>query len=251
MGPTDSNAMFLKRALDKLMSDKDIKKRQYQPLKLACESALGPSFFFFLSIGIRLFRSSSLDHQRFSKPTVHQCNTLPSLRTRLQVGPFPHGRHLTRLPSGNQGTNIDVVDDNRSPLVKKLLLHGHLFGKIVDPTDPEKFLIDRIVSIVCNCFHGVQTEERVELQIIKICLTIMVSHTIDIDQRSVLQIVKTCFNIYLSTRSKINEATAQGCLSQILQVIFSKIEQRTVRIARLVPSASFSFRIRTAMNPKQ
>ena len=74
-----------------------------------------------------------------------------------------------------------------------------------------------------------QTEERVELQIIKICLTIMVSHTIDIDQRSVLQIVKTCFNIYLTTRSKINEATAQGCLSQILQVIFSKLEQQAVK----------------------
>ena len=43
MGHNDSNAMFLKRALDKLISEKDIKKRQYQPLRLACESALGQS----------------------------------------------------------------------------------------------------------------------------------------------------------------------------------------------------------------
>jgi brefeldin A-inhibited guanine nucleotide-exchange protein len=56
----------------------------------------------------------------------------------------------------------------------------------------------------------------------------MTSQTIDIHQRSVLQIVKTCFNIYLTSRSKINEATAQGCLSQMLNGIFSKMEQKMV-----------------------
>lgn len=36
----DSKIMFLKRALEKLLSDKDIKKSQYQQLKRACETAL-------------------------------------------------------------------------------------------------------------------------------------------------------------------------------------------------------------------
>lgn len=57
----------------------------------------------------------------------------------------------------------------------------------------------------------------------------MTSSIIEPDQRSVLQIVRTCFNIYLTTRSKINEATAQGSLSQIVQSIFSKMEQKMVR----------------------
>jgi brefeldin A-inhibited guanine nucleotide-exchange protein len=59
----------------------------------------------------------------------------------------------------------------------------------------------------------------------------MTSQIIEIHQRSVLQIVKTCFNIYLTSRSKINEATAQGSLSQILLAIFSKMEQKMVRIS--------------------
>jgi Dimerisation and cyclophilin-binding domain of Mon2 len=111
-------------------------------------------------------------------------------------------------------------------------------------------LIDRIVSTICMCFRGVQTEEQVELQIIKVScalrrrrsrarsspflqalLTIMTSQTIEIHQRSVLQIIKTCFNIYLTSRSKINEATAQGCLAQMLNGIFSKMEQKMVRPA--------------------
>jgi brefeldin A-inhibited guanine nucleotide-exchange protein len=56
----------------------------------------------------------------------------------------------------------------------------------------------------------------------------MTSQIIEIHQRSVLQIVKTCFNIYLTSRSKINEVTAQGSLSQILLAIFSKMEQKMV-----------------------
>jgi hypothetical protein len=45
-GPIDNNDMHLKRALEKLLSEKDIKKTQYQQLKRACESALGLLLFF-------------------------------------------------------------------------------------------------------------------------------------------------------------------------------------------------------------
>ena len=38
--PIDHNDMFLKRALEKLLNEKDIKKSQYQQLKRACETAL-------------------------------------------------------------------------------------------------------------------------------------------------------------------------------------------------------------------
>jgi hypothetical protein len=36
----DRNDMFLKRALEKLLLEKDIKKSQHQQLKRACETAL-------------------------------------------------------------------------------------------------------------------------------------------------------------------------------------------------------------------
>jgi hypothetical protein len=40
-GHVDNAGMFLKRGLEKLLSEKDIKKSQFQQLKRACESALG------------------------------------------------------------------------------------------------------------------------------------------------------------------------------------------------------------------
>mgnify|MGYP002378733080 FL=1 len=128
----------------------------------------------------------------------------------------------------NQSKFIDTALD----CLQKLLLHGQFIGNIVDPTDPNRLLIDRIVATICQCFHGVQTPEKVELQIIKICLTIMTSQNIEIHQRSVIEIVRTCFNIYLTSRSKINETTAQGCLAQMLSVIFAKMEQKMVRYER-------------------
>ena len=37
-----------------------------------------------------------------------------------------------------------------------------------DPDNPEKQLIDRIIDTICGCFIGVQTDEGVQLQIIKV-----------------------------------------------------------------------------------
>ena len=53
-------------------------------------------------------------------------------------------------------------------ILQKLIAYGHLTGSTPDSTEPGKFLIDRIVSTVCGCFHGSQTDEGVQLQIIKV-----------------------------------------------------------------------------------
>ncbi|UJR27887.1 hypothetical protein I4U23_009152 [Adineta vaga] len=197
--------MFLKRALEKLLSEKDIKKSQYQQLKRACETALA-------SVS-KDIQTSQITESSILPSTNHQ-----SLNAEQYFLPFE------LACSSNHSRMVETSLD----CLQKLLLHGQLLGSVADPIDPSKLLIDRIVSTICMCFRGVQTEEQVELQIIKALLTIMTSQTIEIHQRSVLQIIKTCFNIYLTSRSKINEATAQGCLSQMLNGIFSKMEQKMV-----------------------
>lgn len=51
---------------------------------------------------------------------------------------------------------------------QKLIAYGHLTGKAPDSVNPGKFLIDRVVEAICSCFSGPQTEETVQLQIIKV-----------------------------------------------------------------------------------
>lgn len=51
---------------------------------------------------------------------------------------------------------------------QKLIAYGHLTGNVPDSTVVGKFLIDRIVETICGCFNGPQTDEGVQLQIIKV-----------------------------------------------------------------------------------
>ena len=48
------------------------------------------------------------------------------------------------------------------------MAYGQLRGVEKDPNNPDKRLIDLIIDTICGCFIGVQTDEGVQLQIIKV-----------------------------------------------------------------------------------
>jgi len=52
--------------------------------------------------------------------------------------------------------------------LQKLIAYGHLSGSTVDSTSPSKRMIDRVVEVICGCFIGPQTDDGVQLQIIKV-----------------------------------------------------------------------------------
>lgn len=72
--------------------------------------------------------------------------------------------------------------------LQKLIAYGHLTGNIPDSSNPGQFVIDRIVSTICNCFSGPQTDDGVELQIIKALLTVVTSQYIEVHEGNVLQV---------------------------------------------------------------
>lgn len=55
-------------------------------------------------------------------------------------------------------------------VLQKLIAYGHITGNAPDSRTPGKRLIDRLVETICNCFQGPQTDEGVQLQIIKVRL---------------------------------------------------------------------------------
>ncbi|MED6251967.1 Brefeldin A-inhibited guanine nucleotide-exchange protein 1, partial [Ataeniobius toweri] len=111
----------------------------------------------------------------------------------------------------------------------KLIAYGHLTGSAPDSTAPGKKLIDRIIETICACFQGPQTDEGVQLQIIKALLTAVTSQHIEIHEGTVLQAVRTCYNIYLASKNLINQTTAKATLTQMLNVIFARMENQAVR----------------------
>lgn len=110
------------------------------------------------------------------------------------------------LPKNNDSTNsinaekyflpFELACQSKTPRIvvtaldclQKLIAYGHLTGNIPDSANPGKFLIDRIVATICNCFMGPQTDEGVQLQIIKALLTVVTSQNVEVHEGTVLQV---------------------------------------------------------------
>ncbi|OWK02935.1 ARFGEF2, partial [Cervus elaphus hippelaphus] len=135
---------------------------------------------------------------------------------------------------------FELACQSRSPRVvstsldclQKLIAYGHITGNAPDSGAPGKRLIDRIVETICNCFQGPQTDEGVQLQIIKALLTAVTSPHIEIHEGTILQTVRTCYNIYLASKNLINQTTAKATLTQMLNVIFTRMENQVLQEAR-------------------
>ena len=108
--------------------------------------------------------------------------------------------------------------------IQKLLAYGHLTGNSIDPKNPARLLIDTIVETICSCFSGPSTDEGIQLQIIKALLTLVTSQSCEVHEGSILLTVRTCYNIYLGSKNLVNQTTAKATLTQMLNVIFSRME---------------------------
>ncbi|CAB1335935.1 unnamed protein product, partial [Coregonus sp. 'balchen'] len=169
-----TKSMFLSRALEKILSDKEVKRIQHSQLRKACQVALDE---------IKI----ELEKQKDGTVVLPRANYIEADK---YVLPF------------------ELACQSKSPRIK-LIAYGHITGNAPDSSAPGKRLIDRLVETICNCFQGPQTDEGVQLQIIK---------------GTVLLTVRTCYNIYLASRNLINQTTAKATLTQMLNVIFTRME---------------------------
>ena len=62
-------------------------------------------------------------------------------------------------------------------------------------------------------------------------LTAVTSNSCEVHEGTLLQAVRTCYNIYLASRNLINQTTAKATLSQMISVIFQRMEAQAVSIS--------------------
>ncbi|PNF27849.1 hypothetical protein B7P43_G09188, partial [Cryptotermes secundus] len=203
--------MFIVRALEKILSDKDIKRSHHSQLKRACEVALEEIRNELKDGGQDGPNSSSA----LPLPKNDEANIITAEKYFL---PF-------ELACQSKAARIVVT---ALDCLQKLIAYGHLTGNIPDSTTPGKYLIDRIVETICGCFSGPQTDEGVQLQIIKALLTVVTSQHVEVHEGTVLLAVRTCYNIYLASKNLINQTTARATLTQMLNVIFTRMESQAV-----------------------
>uniref|UniRef100_A0A4W4GK62 SEC7 domain-containing protein n=1 Tax=Electrophorus electricus TaxID=8005 RepID=A0A4W4GK62_ELEEL len=203
--------MFLSRALEKILSDKEVKRSQHNQLRKACQVALEE---------IKL----ELEKQKDGIVVPPRANYVEA------------DKYVLPFELACQSKSPRIVSTSLDCL-QKLIAYGHITGNAPDSGAPGKRLIDRLVETICNCFQGPQTDEGVQLQIIKALLTAVTSPHIEIHEGTVLLTVRTCYNIYLASRNLINQTTAKATLTQMLNVIFTRMENQAVSIdAHCTPS---------------
>uniref|UniRef100_A0A4W6DYT4 ARF guanine nucleotide exchange factor 1 n=1 Tax=Lates calcarifer TaxID=8187 RepID=A0A4W6DYT4_LATCA len=198
--------MFLTRALEKILADKEVKKAHHSQLRKACEVAL---------VKCRNGKSGS--------------STLPPIKSKTNF--IEADKYFLPFELACQSKCPRIVITSLDCL-QKLIAYGHLTGSAPDSTAPGKKLIDRIIETICACFQGPQTDEGVQLQIIKALLTAVTSQHIEIHEGTVLQAVRTCYNIYLASKNLINQTTAKATLTQMLNVIFARMENQALQEAK-------------------
>lgn len=153
--------MFLKSGIERILGDRDIKRRENAQLKLACETALGSSFLRVSETFSHAFAFSEELKAEEERETPNG-NHLPDAGT-----PFEADRYF--LP-------FELACNSKSPKIvitaldclQKLIAYGHLTGQRADTSNPERKLIDRIVEAICAPFLGQGTDEDVLLQLIKV-----------------------------------------------------------------------------------
>ncbi|KAJ8279746.1 hypothetical protein COCON_G00068120 [Conger conger] len=209
--------MFLTRALEKILADKEVKKAHHSQLRKACEVAL---------------EEIKEESEKLSPPPGDNkagSSTLPPVKSKTNF--IEADKYFLPFELACQSKCPRIVSTSLDCL-QKLIAYGHLTGSAPDSTAPGKKLIDRIIETICGCFQGPQTDEGVQLQIIKALLTAVTSQHIEIHEGTVLQAVRTCYNIYLASKNLINQTTAKATLTQMLNVIFARMENQALQEAR-------------------
>lgn len=176
--------MFIVRALEKILGDKDIKRSHHSQLKKACDSAL----------------TEIKEELKDSPPisTNPECLADGQQPIQLQSAalPLPKNDTTNTIIAEKYFLPFELACQSKTPRIvvtaldclQKLIAYGHLTGNIQDSANPGKFLIDRIVTTICNCFNGPQTDEGVQLQIIKALLTVVTSQHVEVHEGTVLQV---------------------------------------------------------------
>ncbi|KAK6031921.1 hypothetical protein OSTOST_01914 [Ostertagia ostertagi] len=195
--------MFLRSAIERILSDRDIRKKENLQLKKACE------------------------------------NVLEELKAESAYAPGENNNGVV-LPDKERIVEADryflpfeLACKSRSPKIvitsldclQKLIAYGHLTGRGADSSNPERKLIDRIVEAICSSFVGQGTDEAVLLQIIKAILAVILTNNCEVHEGSLLLAVRTCFTIFLATKSPINQSTAKGTLTQVINAVFANMER--------------------------
>eukprot|EP00047_Mylnosiga_fluctuans_P017395 m.61019 g.61019 ORF g.61019 m.61019 type:complete len:1672 (-) comp7058_c0_seq2:541-5556(-) len=193
--------VFLLRALQKLLAEKECKNKQHAKLKAACDHAL------------------DLVNKDVKVPG-------PDNETALNVNERTVSAEKYFIPFrlACESKSARIVK-NGAEVLQKMVTCGYVSNRtLVELDGAVHRLADLIVDTVCNCFVNDSTDEAVQLLIIKTTLAAVISSAVNVHGDILLKAFRVTFNIYLQSKNLVNQTTARAALAQMVTTVFHRLE---------------------------
>lgn len=95
----------------------------------------------------------------------------------------------------------------------------------VSMNEGKVLLIEAAINVVVSCYEGEGTDERVEMQIIRVLTGAVVNESMPVHGKALLQAIRQINNIFSHSLSPINQGIAQATLIQIVNSVYEKVLQ--------------------------
>ncbi|XP_042503350.1 brefeldin A-inhibited guanine nucleotide-exchange protein 5 [Macadamia integrifolia] len=105
----------------------------------------------------------------------------------------------------------------------KLIAYDHLEGDPGLDGGKNASLFTDILNMVCGCVDNSSSDSTI-LQVLKVLLTAVASAKFRVHGESLLGVIRICYNIALNSKSPINQATSKAMLTQMISIIFRRME---------------------------
>nr|XP_043623310.1 brefeldin A-inhibited guanine nucleotide-exchange protein 5-like [Erigeron canadensis] len=105
----------------------------------------------------------------------------------------------------------------------KLIAYDHLEGDPGLENGKNVPLFTDILNMVCGCVDN-SSPDSTTLQVLKVLLTAVASAKFRVHGEALLGVIRVCYNIALNSKSPINQATSKAMLTQMISIVFRRME---------------------------
>ncbi|KAL5197929.1 hypothetical protein ABZP36_001441 [Zizania latifolia] len=111
----------------------------------------------------------------------------------------------------------------------KLIAYDHLEGDPGLEGGKNSPLFTDILNMVCGCVDNTSSDSTV-LQVLKVLLNAVASNRFRVHGEPLLGVIRVCYNIALNSKSPVNQATSKAMLTQMISIVFRRMESEQVSV---------------------
>ncbi|KAE8687589.1 Brefeldin A-inhibited guanine nucleotide-exchange protein 5 [Hibiscus syriacus] len=129
---------------------------------------------------------------------------------------------LNPLQLAFETNNLKILESALDCL-HKLIAYDHLEGDPGLDGGKNVPLFTDILNMVCGCVDNSSPDSTI-LQVLKVLLTAVASTKFRVHGEPLLGVIRVCYNIALHSKSPINQATSKAMLTQMISIVFRRME---------------------------